>query len=84
MPPKAAAPPTTTNQFLVPRRTKPRADGGDDTMAIVPVRGAKHAGSHSSTEKALVLRKAAYGTGEIVLGGKISGQEKLELLAGES
>lgn len=53
---------------------------------------AKHAGKRDAdgrrptTSKALVLRNGkhgAYGTGEVMLSSKLSGREKLDLLAGE-
>lgn len=67
-----------------------------DSRAVVPV-GPRHVqaryqgkrdenGERPTTVKALVLRNSKYGargTGEVVLVNKISGREKLDLLAGE-
>jgi len=44
-------------------------------------------GKKPSTERALILRNGKYGsqgTGEMVVSGKLSGREKLDLLAGSS
>ncbi|KAF8578003.1 hypothetical protein K439DRAFT_1621649 [Ramaria rubella] len=79
MPPKQS---TEGSKFLVPKGSKSGKQKEEQSKALV-FHGAKNSERHSSTSRALVLRKAAYGTGEVVVSGKISGQEKLFLLADE-
>ncbi|KIJ49573.1 hypothetical protein M422DRAFT_246653 [Sphaerobolus stellatus SS14] len=78
MPSKSAG--SNPRNFLIPRNTKPREDGGDDTFAVVRQASS---GPHKTTERALVLRREVLGTGEVVVSKKLSGQEKLKLLADE-
>jgi hypothetical protein len=56
--------------------------GPSQDLVLHSTRGI-HSETHPSTSRALVLRRAAYGTGELAFGRKISGQEKLSLLASE-
>jgi hypothetical protein len=80
MPPKH---PAEGPEFLAPRSAKPpRKEDENISKALVP-RDTKSSELHPSTSRALVLRRAAYGSGELAVSRKISGQEKLSLLAGE-
>ena len=75
------------SSFLVERDTKSpkREETSEGHSRELILHSAINRGSepHPSTSRALVLRNAAYGTGELAFGQKISGQEKLLLLASE-
>lgn len=78
---KPKEPAKSTSTALVPRRVIRK--GGDDediSRALVHKSGKPK----PSTERAIALRKAMNGTGEVVLSSRIPGQEKLHLLAGKS
>lgn len=81
---------------MPPTKTKPAKPILSSSRDLVPVGPrevfAKNAsrrdenGNKPLTARALVLRNGKYGargTGEIVLAGKMSGREKLDLLAGQ-
>ncbi|KAF8520493.1 hypothetical protein BU17DRAFT_89092 [Hysterangium stoloniferum] len=78
MPPKLE-----THNFLVPSSSKAVRRTLEDSGGALVLRNVKSNEPHASTSRALVLRREAYGSGEIVNTRKISGQEKLKLLANE-
>lgn len=73
------------SKFLVKREARPFGkDGKEHSNEWVFHAGVgKTSKPQPSTSRALVLRKATYGTGELVFHQKLSGQEKLSLLASE-
>lgn len=64
-------------------RSSGKYEGGHSKQLVLRGTTAKSTQPHPSTSRALVLRKAAHGSGELAVGRKVSGQEKLSLLAGE-
>lgn len=83
----------------MPPNSKPKLTSGSPSNVLVPV-GPRHIVPKSpkllakrqseekpTTSRALVLRNGKYGTrgtGEVMLVGKMSGREKMDLLAGKS
>ena len=83
----------------MPPNSKPKPTSGSTSNVLVPV-GPRHIVSKASkssgkwqpeekptTSRALVLRNGKYGTrgtGEVMLRRKMSGREKMDLLAGKS
>lgn len=70
------------SNFLIPRGAKSSGQESHSKQLVLHGTTAKITQPHPSTSRALVLRKAAYGSGEVALSRKVSGQEKLSLLAG--
>ncbi|KAF8495845.1 hypothetical protein JB92DRAFT_2992064 [Gautieria morchelliformis] len=73
------------SNFLVPRGTKSsrKHEEGHSKQLVLHGGTGKNTEPHPSTSRALVLRSVAYGSGEVAFSRKISGQEKLSLLAND-